>query len=111
MMSAFTGQLGRLWAGGLVALLLVLLVACGAASKPAEAPKAPAAPAAGAPAAPKAAPTVVPAPGKVVSAKDSVTLVVPEEPIQLHPPHREGSLPSPLRLQEDGVVLRIKNIA
>ena len=88
MMSAMTRQLGRHWVTGLVALIAVLLVACGgAASKPSDAPKAPAVPAAPkAPAAgaPTAAPTVAPAPGKVVSAKDSITLVVPEEPVQLN---------------------------
>jgi peptide/nickel transport system substrate-binding protein len=66
---------------------LVLLVACGAASKPPEAPKAPAAPAAPkAPAAgaPAVAPTVVAAAAKIISARDSITLVLPEEPIQLN---------------------------
>lgn len=73
------------------ALLALLIVACGGASEPAApAPAATTAPAVQAtatplPAAtPTPAPTATPLPADVASARDTITLVVPEEPVNLN---------------------------
>lgn len=80
----------RNWVWGLVALVAVLAVACGSAAAPTSAPTdSPAADptattAAGPTAMPTIAPTVTPLPSGIVSARDTVTLVVGEEPVQLN---------------------------
>ncbi|MDA1218790.1 MAG: ABC transporter substrate-binding protein [Chloroflexi bacterium] len=66
----------------LILMALVLLVACGSAASPTSAP---ANTTAADPTATTAGgPTAVPAPGGITSARDSITLVMPEEPIQLN---------------------------
>jgi peptide/nickel transport system substrate-binding protein len=80
---------------GLILTALFLLVACGSAAEPASAPAAPAAPAAAAAniqptatplpnATPTSAPTATPLPSGVVSARDEIRIVLPEEPVQLN---------------------------
>lgn len=73
------------------ALLTLLIIACGGASEPAApAPAATAAPAVQATATPlpeatpTPAPTATPLPANVASARDTITLVVPEEPVNLN---------------------------
>lgn len=79
---------GWLWAA--MALLGVLAVACGTAATPTSAPAPTTAlePTATAPSGPTATPTVeptvTPRPTGIVSARDSIILVVGEEPVQLH---------------------------
>ena len=76
------------------ALMAVVIVACGGAAPPPETSDAPAAPSAAeqlAPtvtpipeATPTPAPTATPVPEGVTSARDAITIVLPEEPIQLN---------------------------
>ena len=79
----------KLWTIGLVSLLAVLAVACGeAAQQPTTVPAEQAAvvQATNTPppqSTPTPAPTATPLPSGVVSAKDDIVLVLPEEPIQL----------------------------
>ncbi|MDA0733519.1 MAG: ABC transporter substrate-binding protein [Chloroflexi bacterium] len=78
----------RNWVWGVVALVAVLAVACGSAAAPTTAPAntTPVDPTAvtGPTAMPTIAPTVTPLPSGIVSARDTVTLVVGEEPVQLN---------------------------
>ena len=79
------------WLAGMVALVALLIVACGGAAATPAPTAAPAEPAAVQPTAtpipdatPTAAPTATPLPSGVASASDSITLVVPEEPVAIN---------------------------
>jgi len=79
----------RNWVWGLVALVAVVAVACGSAASPTTSAPANTTPvdptvAAGPTAVPTISPTVTPLPSGIVSARDTVTLVVGEEPVQLN---------------------------
>jgi ABC-type transport system substrate-binding protein len=78
--------------------LMVLVISCGGAANPTVAPQPTAttgptvtpssdspAPMPSATPLPTVAPTVTPQPAEIVSARDSITLVMPEEPAQLNP--------------------------
>jgi peptide/nickel transport system substrate-binding protein len=78
--------------------LMVLVISCGGAANPTSAPQPTATtgptatPSADSPTpmpsatpTPTVAPTVTPQPAEIVSARDSITLVMPEEPAQLNP--------------------------
>ena len=86
--------LGRRWPLAVFSLLALFLVACGTAATPTTAPaqpsptSAPPPTAGGAPTVtptPTVAPTVTPAPTNVVSARDTVRLVIDSEPINMNP--------------------------
>jgi ABC-type transport system substrate-binding protein len=86
----------------MVATVAVAALACGSAASPTTAPAAPTAAAgptemAGPTALPTVAPTATPLPAGVTSAQDNITLVLPEEPVQLNSFRTSGaSLTNPL---------------
>ncbi|MFQ6030639.1 MAG: ABC transporter substrate-binding protein [Dehalococcoidia bacterium] len=74
------------WLVGLLALAALLAVACGQAAAPTSAPPPAAIQATATPipdATPTPAPTATPLPSGINSARDEITLVIPEEPIAL----------------------------
>jgi len=72
----------KAWLMGLLAMVLLLAAACGGAAEPAAttAPKPTAAIQPAVTSAPVSTPTAAPVPAGTVSARDSITLVIPEEP-------------------------------
>ncbi len=90
MMRSRYSRYGGTWLVGILALAALLMVACGGAAEPAAPAPAPvqteiqatATPVAAATATP--APTATPLPSGVTSARDTITLVVPEEPVALN---------------------------
>lgn len=80
-------------------LILLLAVACGTAATPTSVPTAlpkplapPSAPSVTAAPTPTAGPTAMPKPTGIVSARDSITLVMSEEPITLNPFPTQGGI-------------------